>query len=202
MHAFSNTSFMQDWMHKPYRVKHNKEWKRLVTNGFIHADWMHLLLNMMTLYFFGKTDALQFFFYELTGDINAGTMVFFVFYFAAIIASCIPSQLKHKSNSWYAALGASGAVSAVMLAVVFLDPLCGIPIFPFSLIFPKGIPGFLFAGIYIWYSNYMNTKQYDNVAHDAHYAGALFGLVFVAALKPSSILDFYEAIVVYVQNIF
>ncbi|MCU0428820.1 MAG: rhomboid family intramembrane serine protease [Cytophagaceae bacterium] len=199
IHAFSNSTFMQDWMHKPYQVKHSKQWKRLVTNGFIHADYFHLFGNMFTLYFFGNNDKLHLFFYQLTGVSMMASLVFVFFYLSAIVVSSLPAQRKMQDNRGYAALGASGAVSAVMCAAAFLDPLNGIHVFPFSLLFDHGVPGFIFVGLYLWYSHYMSQRQYDQVAHDAHYFGALYGILVVVIISPESISNFFGKIVGFFQ---
>lgn len=190
IHAFGNEIFKGKWMHKPYRVKENKEWYRLVSSGFVHADWMHLIFNMLSLFFFGGR--VVGFFIGLGG--LAGILFYLLFYLSAIVVSSLPDQRKYANSRGYSSLGASGAVSAVIFAGILLDPLTGIHIFPFSLLFDKGIPGFIFAPLYLWYCSYMSKQNLDNINHDAHYYGAIYGVLAIILLEPSSVTYFVDQV--------
>lgn len=173
--AFQNREFYEKLMFNAAKIVQGKEYHRLISHAFIHANWPHLIVNMLVLYFFGQAVAGYF------GDYwgNAGTAYFLLLYFGGILASNIWSLIKHKNNYYYNAVGASGAVSAVLFAFIFFDPLEKILLFA---IVP--IPGILFAIGYLIYSYRMSKKDNDNVAHDAHFLGAVFGFLFPLLLKP------------------
>jgi membrane associated rhomboid family serine protease len=102
-------------------------------------------------------------------------------YIGGAALSTLPSYGKHKDDYSYTAVGASGAVSAVVFASIIFDPWSKLIIFPI----PIGIPAILFGFLYLIYSWYMGKKNIDNVGHDAHFWGAVFGFVFTIILKPA-----------------
>ena len=162
----------------PYQVKRKNEWYRLVSSGFLHADLPHLFFNMFTLYFFGSNLELLF------GDLNlGGSATYLCLYFGAIVISDLPSYVKYKDAYGYRSLGASGAVSAVVFATIVFSPWSSIYIY-----FLK-ISALLYAVLFIAYCIYMGKRGQDNVNHDAHLWGALFGLgytlILVAMQKPA-----------------
>jgi membrane associated rhomboid family serine protease len=107
------------------------------------------------------------------------TTYYLLLYFGGILASNIYAIIKHRNNYFYNSVGASGAVSAVLFAAIFFDPWNMIYFFG---ILP--IPGIVFALLYLVYSYQMSNKQKDNVAHDAHFLGALYGFIFPVILNP------------------
>ncbi len=159
----------------PFKIIHHKEYHRILTHALLHADWAHLIINMIVFFSFGE-GLLNYFKYYF-GDI--ASVVFLLLYIFAVIISSIYSIIKNKNNPNYNAIGASGAVSAVVFASIFFDPWHKIGLYG---IIP--IPGILFALIYLGYSYYMGKKSYDNIGHDAHLWGAIFGLIFPIILKP------------------
>ena len=176
----------KDLFHKfkfnAYMVFHRKEWWRLFSSGLIHADWMHLIFNMLTLYFFGGTVELYF-------KYNFGTWgipMFILLYVAALAVSSIPDLIKHKNNHYYNAVGASGAVSAILFAAILFDPTMKIMLF----IIPIPIPGYVFAPLYLLYSHYMSNKNMDNIGHNAHFWGAVFGFLFPVLFNFSLLSSF------------
>jgi len=169
-------------MFNAYAVKHNREYHRLFTNGFIHADWIHLGINMFVLYSFGSF--VEEVFPYIFG--NMGKIYFAMLYFGAIPISVIPSLLKHKNNTYYNSVGASGAVSAVVFASILFNPLGKIYLF----MIPIGIPAFIFGILYLIYSAYMAKRAKDNIGHDAHFAGAIYGLLFIIIAKPEILFFF------------
>lgn len=173
--AFQNSSLMNKLQFNAAKIIQEKEYYRLVTHAFIHANWPHLIVNMFVLYFFGRNieSYLSYYFG------NHSTAYFLMLYFGGILASNIWSLIKHKNNFYYNAVGASGAVSAVLFAFIFFDPLEKLYLFA---IVP--IPGIIFAVGYMIYSYRMSKKENDNIAHDAHLLGAIFGFIFPILLKP------------------
>lgn len=155
---------------------------RFITHGFIHADAMHLLFNMFTLYFFGRI--IERFYISKFGSLG-----FVSFYVLAIIAAIIPTFLKHKNNPNYASLGASGAVSAVLFAFILFAPWQTIYLFA---VVP--IPAILFAVAYTAYSIYADRRGTGNTNHSAHLYGAIFGVVATLAIEPQLIGHFITAL--------
>jgi len=173
--AFQNVGLMAKLQFNAAQIVQRKEYYRLVTHAFVHANWSHLIVNMLVLYFFGR--AIESYLGYYFG--NRATFYFLMLYFGGILASNIWSLMKHKNNYYYNAVGASGAVSAVLFAFIFFDPLE--PILLFAIL---PIPGILFAMGYLLYSYQMSKRDNDNVAHDAHFLGAVFGFLFPVLLKP------------------
>jgi len=160
----------------PYQVIKRKEYYRLFSHALLHVDWMHLIINMLVLYSFANV--LIFFFNHYFAFMPAG-LLFLIFYVLAILASSLVSLFKQKDNYSYSAVGASGAVSAVVFACIFFAPLEKVLFFG---VLP--IPGIVFGIAYLAYSYYMGKKNVDNIGHDAHFWGAIFGFLFPLVLEP------------------
>lgn len=155
---------------------------RFLTHGFIHADGMHLLFNMFTLYFFGQ--AIEIFYLSKFGNFG-----FIGFYIGAIIAAIIPTFLRHKNNARYYSLGASGAVSAVLFAFILFEPWQILYLFA---VLP--IPAIVFAVAYAAYSIYADKRGRDNINHSAHLYGAVFGVVATLIIEPKLIGHFVQSL--------
>jgi len=164
--AFYNDDLYTRFILQPYSVSKGKYLYTLITSGFIHADWMHLLFNMMTFYFFA---------FQL--EVTIGHWQFGLLYGLSLILSDIPTVVKHKNDFWYRSLGASGAVSAVVFAFIFLDPLQKLG--PIGLSERFMIPGVVFGILYLVISSYLDKKGKGNINHSAHIWGALYGIVFL-----------------------
>ncbi|MDD2563532.1 MAG: rhomboid family intramembrane serine protease [Salinivirgaceae bacterium] len=182
--AFSNSQLVNKYQFNAYSIFHEKEWYRLFTHALFHGSWMHLLINMLVLYSFGEF--LIFAFRQFFTFIKPG-LLFLIFYILATGIASLYSLRKHRNNRYYNALGASGAVSAVVFASIFFEPYQRILFFG---ILP--IPGIIFGGIYLWYSYYMSKKGTDNIGHDAHFYGAVFGFIFPLLIDPQLLLYFLE----------
>lgn len=174
--AFSNIELSNKLQFNAAKIIHQKEYYRLISHAFIHANWTHLIVNMMVLYFFGQNIETYFGYYFG----SKATAYFLLLYFGGILASNGWSLIKHKNNYYYNAVGASGAVAAVLFATIFFQPWE--PLYLFAVL---PIPGILFAVGYLFYSYQSGKKSNDNVAHDAHFLGAVFGFVFPILLNPS-----------------
>lgn len=188
--AFNNQQILEKLLLSPYRITHQKEYFRIVTHGFVHADWMHLLVNMFVLWSFGN--ALQLWFNQLAivNLISSPVLHILIIYLGGIIISSLSSIVKNKNNYYYKSVGASGAVSAIVFASIFFDPWQSLYLFA---VIP--IPGILFGAAYLWYSHYMSKKGGDNINHDAHFYGALFGLVYPVLIDPSLVTHFFSQLI-------
>ncbi|MCP9749841.1 rhomboid family intramembrane serine protease [Ferruginibacter sp. HRS2-29] len=184
--GFSNDSFVSKTILWPYGIKREKQYGRFITSGFLHADWGHLFFNMFTFFFFGQQVERVFTYYGLGGKI-----AFILLYFLALIVSDLPSYFKNRDNPSYRALGASGAVSAVVFAGILFNPWGRLYIYA-----AIPISYTLFAVLYIVYCIYMSRRASDNVNHDAHLYGSLFGLLFtillIGIMNPSLITPIIE----------
>ena len=169
--GFNNHQLFEKYKFNVGAIRGNKEYVRLISAGFLHGDFMHLLFNMMTLYFFGPIVV------EAFGEIG-----FLMVYFGSILLGNIFSLYLYKNQPWYSAIGASGGVSGILFASIAMIPDLGIMFF----FIPIPIPGYIFGFLYFAYSVYMmlNPKQHDNIGHAAHLGGAFFGLVYAIALQP------------------
>ena len=189
MFAFSNRTKLQEWMMNPYAVIQHKDYKRLFTHGLIHGDYMHLFFNMFVLYQFGthveKVFTNESKFNVVFGMSNwwgesMGISLFLMLYIGAILAATIPSIVKHKDNPGYNSLGASGAVSAILIVFILIQPTAQLAFF-FFIPMPAWVAGILF----FVFEAYMNRKGGTGIAHDAHIYGAIYGLLFMTIVQPS-----------------
>lgn len=187
LYAFNNAAFKYGMLNNPYNINRNKEYYRLLTSGFIHADYFHLFVNMWVFYMFGSN-------MEATFKYSFGNnapLYFIGLYIVGIIVANIPNLIRHKNNPTYNSLGASGGVASVVFASIILMPLSKLMIFPI----PISFPAWVFAFVYVAYSIYMDRRQMDNVDHFAHLWGAVWGVAFIAFIYPGSIGLFFQQIV-------
>jgi len=170
----------------PASVKEFGQWYRFITSGFLHGSYMHLGINMFVLWQFGES--LEGWFMDQFGDL-IGRVYFVILYFGAIIVGSLPPYIKHQDNQYYSALGASGGVSGILFASIFVSPWSYLG---FMLVIP--MPYVVFGVLYLFYESYMGKKGGTGIAHDAHIAGAIFGYLavigFLLTLGPE-IVDLY-----------
>jgi membrane associated rhomboid family serine protease len=191
LYVSENLSLKHKLLFNPAKVFYSNEWYRMFSHGFIHADLMHLGVNMFVLYFFGQN--VEFIFKELFGT-GLGSFYFTLMYLGGILFATLPSLFKHKDNLLYSSLGASGAVSAVLFSAILLMPASKVYVFA-----AIPMPAALFGILYVGYEMYMNKNGKTNIAHDAHLLGALFGVLFTIILSPKFVIyNFIQEI----QNIF
>jgi membrane associated rhomboid family serine protease len=163
----------------PERVWHDREWIRILSGGFLHANMTHLFFNMFSLFFFGPFVEDSF----MSEFGSAGHTAFIIFYVAAIVFANIPDLLEHKNDQNYRAVGASGAVSAVIFASILYNPVTTIYVFFFP------VTAYLFGVLFLAYSAYMSRRQMDNIGHLAHFSGAVFGIIFPLIFQPTLFME-------------
>ncbi len=188
--AFSNPDLMNRLQFNAYAIKHNKQPWRFFTYGLVHAGWAHLAINMFVLWSFGRIV------FDIYGYLfgSLGILYFLVLYIGGIMFSVLFDYGRHKNDAWYNAVGASGAVSAVVFASIILYPAGGVYLF----FIPIEIPSPIFGILYLIYSASMARRGRDNIGHDAHFWGAIYGVVLTIAFKPVLFLRFIDE----VTNIF
>jgi membrane associated rhomboid family serine protease len=182
--AFNNEELFSKLKFNAYDAKHSNHWYRFFTYGFLHASYMHLFINMLVLYSFGEIVESYFKIYFP----GKAAFYYILLYIGGLILSVIPSFGKHKNDVFYNAVGASGAVAAVIFASIILYPTGKIYFF----FIPIGIPSPIFGVLYVVYEAYMSKRGGDNIGHDAHLWGAIFGLIFTIAIKPSLVMSFLQ----------
>ena len=180
--GFHDSRFQERWMFNAYKILERKQPDRFITSGFVHKDWMHLGFNMFTLYFLGGS--VESFFVNF---MNNGEILYIGMYLLAIAVSSIPSFIRHREHEFYYSLGASGGVSALVFCFIILAPL--VPLCLFGILC---LPGFLLGALYIIYTIHMSRRGNDNINHDAHLYGALFGLIFILIVRPESLMEFFS----------
>lgn len=186
IYAWSHQDLLDKWVFHPFSVTKKNQWYRFVTSGFLHADWTHLFFNMLSLYFFGEVVERVFmanFGYEI------GIALYLLIYLGGMIIADVPTYIKHKNDFDYRALGASGAVSAIIFSSILFNPINLICLFLFIC-----MPGFIFGIIYLIYSYYEARRMGGAINHSAHFYGAVFGFVVSFLLVQGSGFNFIEQI--------
>jgi len=185
--AFNNNETFSKLLLNPYAVIHRKEYYRVFSHGFIHADWTHLIVNMIVLYSFGSAVEKYFNYLASEGLMHFPKLWFTFLYLAGIVVSSITTIYKNRDNSYYNCVGASGAASAVLFCSIFFSPLkSGV-----NLYFIIPMPGLVFGVLYLIYSQYMSRKSNDNINHDAHFTGAVFGFLFPLLINYKWFMDIF-----------
>lgn len=173
--AFNDSGVKYKWVNYPYKMKRENEWYRTISHMFIHADYIHLFFNMFVLFSFGRM--MEYMFVESFGI--GGHFHFFLLYFLGGLAAGLWPFIRNADNPNYMSLGASGAVSAVLFASILWYPQGGI----YMMFIPVEIPAWLFGILYLLFEYYMSKRGNSGIAHDAHFGGAVFGLVYVLIIN-------------------
>lgn len=193
--CFSNRELKYKLTFSPYAAKHHKRWYNVFTHAFVHADYIHLIFNLFVLYSFGYQKS-PFGDYGLEADFlrffgSLGTLWFVLLYIGGILFATLPAFYKHSENPNYLAVGASGAVSAVLFSSIIIHPFESL-----QFIFLPGVPIYfiVFGVLYLAYEIYMSKRGKDNIAHDAHFSGAIFGILFTLVIRPETLTELIEQI--------
>jgi membrane associated rhomboid family serine protease len=184
--CFNNEELFNRLKFNAFDVKHSNQWYRFFSYGFLHANWVHLLINMVVFYSFGAL--VEHFYKEFFHE--KYILYYLLLYVGGLLLSIIPAFGKHKNDVFYNAVGASGAVSSVVFASIIILPKAPISFF----FIPFEIPAWIFGILYIIYEFYMSRRAKDNIGHDAHFWGAVYGVIFTIVLKPSLAVGFLQQI--------
>jgi len=175
LYAFYDHSIYGKFMLHPYSVSKGQNVYTLITSGLVHADWMHLFFNMFTFYAFA-----------FALESMMGSWRFGILYFLGLVLSDLPTVFKHKDHFNYNSLGASGAISAVLFSYILFNPMSRI----YIMFIPIGIPAVVFGILYLIYCAYASRNSRDHINHDAHFFGALTGLIFTIIFVPGILQNF------------
>lgn len=192
--ALEQPTLFQKLLQHPYSVKHNKEYYRLFSHMLVHSGLGHLFLNLFVFYSFGSLVEQTFLMHY---GVLLGSIVFLALYILGGLAATIPSMRKHADDYGYSAVGASGAVSAVLMAFMIMYPTVEILFF-----FIIPMPGFIAVFVFFLLERMMQKRLKTNIAHDAHIWGALFGVVFVALLDINYLVEFVNQVKGYILSLF
>ena len=185
--AFRRREFFNRFNLSPAHIVQQREYYRIFTHAFLHADYFHLGINMLVLYSFGSYIEQIFSELEAAGVIFSGPFFYLLLYATSIALASISTIVRYRNDEGYNAVGASGAISAIVFTYIFFAPLEKIY---FYMVLP--IPGILFGILYLVYSTYMSRRSSDNINHSAHFWGAVVGFVFPILLEPSLFMVFLK----------
>ena len=181
--CFSQQDAFNKLKFSAYGVWHRRRWHQMLSYGLVHGGWGHLLFNLITLYCFGRIVEQYF---SAAFGASTGPVLYAVLYVSALAVSTVGDLIKFRDDPSYSAVGASGAVSAILFAAILFEPKMGIYIY----LIPVPVPAYIFAPIYLVYCIVMARKNVDNIGHSAHFWGAVYGLVFPLLLRPDIFTHF------------
>lgn len=170
--GLKNSFFMDDFSFKIDAIQIQKDYKRLITSGFLHANWLHLIFNMFMLYLFGSDF-----------ENSVGSLYFIIIYFSALVGGNLLSLFVHRFDSSYSSIGASGAIMGLLFSAIAITPGMSISFF-----FLPAIPGWLFGLGYVIISIYGIRSRTDNIGHDNHLGGGLTGMLIAIVLFPATLM--------------
>lgn len=185
--CFSDQSLFYRLCHWPIKEVRNKEYHRLITSGFVHGGWIHLLINMFVLWNFGEI--VEQHFHHFFGK-SMGTLLYVLVYLATIALAAVSTLIKKKDNENYVAVGASGGVSGIVFIFILFYPWE--PLYLYGII---PIPGIIAGILYLVYSSYASKNVKDRIDHDAHFYGALVGVLLMILLRPQVLSQFIHRLV-------
>ncbi|ATA68999.1 rhomboid family intramembrane serine protease [Capnocytophaga cynodegmi] len=169
MQGFKDYSFFNKYKFGIREVQRG-EYMRMITSGFLHADWQHLIFNMITLFFFADVVIAY-----------AGITHFVLVYIFSLVLGSLFALFFHRNEPYYTAVGASGAVTGILYASILFNPQMMI------IVFVIPMPAYIFGIGYLLYSIYGMKSRTDNIGHSAHFGGAVGGLIYALAYQPSLI---------------
>lgn len=183
LYCFNDRSAMYKYLFHPYSIYHNREHYRFLTHAFIHGDYMHLLFNCLALYSFGLQLENSFFGNPERFDPRIGKVLYILLFTGGIYAASFTEYFRNKNNKNYTSLGASGAISSIMFCYIMVSPVKNIYLFFFPM--QGWIAGILLLGVSYYLIRRKRTTSYsDNISHESHFWGALFGIAFIMIVEP------------------
>jgi membrane associated rhomboid family serine protease len=189
--CFNDQSALHKYLFHPYSIYHSGEHYRFLTHAFIHGDFMHLAFNCLALYSFGSV--LEDYFFPQSFGPKLGKIYYLILFTGGIYAASITEYYRNRNNSSYSSLGASGAISSIMFCFILVSPLSKISLFFFPM--PGWVGGALLLGISYYLIQRKKKSSYsDNISHESHFWGAMFGIAFILALKPQLLKHFISQI--------
>lgn len=181
--GFQSYAYIDRLKHTPAREFEFKEYYRMLTSGFVHADWTHLIINMFVLYSFGNY--IESFITSEFGSV-LGRVIYLILYLLNIVFANIPTTLRHRFNPAFSSIGASGAVSGIIFIFILLQPWSILYLF-----FIIPVPAII-AGIgYLIYSSWAANQGHGRLDHSAHFAGAIAGMLMIILLKKEILSHFF-----------
>lgn len=177
--GFQNYIFFEGYKFHVDKILIQKDYLRLITSGFLHADWIHLIFNMVSLYLFSSLL-----------ENNIGAVLFLLIYMTSLIGGNLFALYIHRNHGDYSAIGASGAVSGIIFACITFYPGLNIGF----ILLPIFIPSWVYGILFVFISIYGIKTKRGNIGHDAHLGGALVGLLVALIIQPSVISQNYITI--------
>src|SRR6218665_1703969 len=191
LYCFNDRTAMYKYLFHPYSIYHNKEHYRFLTHAFVHGDFMHLAFNALALYSFGLILE-EGYFPVLFGE-KLGKLYYILLFTGGIYAASFTEYFRNRNNPDYSSLGASGAISSIIFCYIMISPLKDIYLFFFPI--QGWIAGVLLLGVSYYLIRRKRTTSYsDNISHESHFWGALFGVAFILILKPAIMQAFIRQI--------
>lgn len=182
--AFSKREIIAKYSFSPYAIKHRNEWYRFFTHIFIHADWIHLIINLFVFYQFGNI--IEEYLHAIFGV--KGYYYYLLLFIGGAVFSVLTTFKKYQENYLYQGVGASGGVSAILFAYLLFQPMSSLCLYGLLC-----LPGIVWGVFYLVYSYFMAKKQLDYINHEAHFWGAVFGIVFIIIIYPKVIYIFLSS---------
>jgi membrane associated rhomboid family serine protease len=179
--GLKNHVFFDDYKFEIDKILISKDYKRLLTSGFLHVSWSHLLFNMLSLFLFSAVL-----------ENYLGAISFIAIYFSGLIGGNLLALFVHRHHGDYSSAGASGAICGVIFACIALFPDLGIGL----LGLPLSIPGWLYGLLYVLYSIYGIRSEKDNIGHEAHLGGAVIGMITAIIIHPEAFTQNYFTILI------
>jgi len=179
--GFTNDAFFESYKFEVNRILINKDYKRLITSGFLHVGWTHLIFNMISLYVFSGLI-----------EQTLGGIRFLIIYFVSLVGGNLFSLFIHRNHPDYSSVGASGAICGIIFASIALFP--GVDIGFFGL--PLSIPSWLYGILFIAFSIYGIKSNKNNIGHEVHLGGALIGMIVALIMEPSAFIVNYQTILI------
>lgn len=185
--GFNRYDVIDRLKHHPVREVNGKEWYRMLTSGFIHADWIHLLVNMYVLYSFGEY--IEDYIVRGFGEMQ-GRIIYVILYLLNILLANLPTTFRHRDHPGFSSIGASGAVSGIVFMFILLQPWATLTLF-----FIIPVPAVIVGIGYLVYSSWAARQGHGRLDHSAHFAGAIGGMLMLILLKKEVVTDFFYKLI-------